>query len=91
MSIFLDIHPKAWFDSIREFEEVERMLSEAIGRGHVEKVPVMNPDAFTPDESWYQDRNNGEIYSLKPPNFPARGAWQRIDPKELERSDFPTQ
>jgi hypothetical protein len=67
------------------------MLGEAISRGFVEEVPVINRHPMRSVENWYRDKDTGEIYSLVPPDFPARGQWARVDIEELKRSDHPVQ
>lgn len=84
MTVFKKMHEKHGFDSYREFDELTRMLSEAISRGYVEQVPVMKPSRFSPTEAWYRDKETGDIYSLDPPEFPARGSWRLIDPEDLK-------
>jgi hypothetical protein len=91
MSIFKEMHAQWQFDSQRDFAELQRMLEEAINRGHVEEVPVMVTREVRITENWYRDKETGEIYSLVPPDPPARGSWQRIDPEELKRSNHSVQ
>lgn len=56
------------------------MLREAIERGHVEALtPLLRPNKAPTIESWYRDKESGEIYRLKPPEFPAKGAWEPVD------------
>jgi hypothetical protein len=83
MGIFRDMHEKRRFDSDWEYRELRRMLSEAIERGYVEQIPVMNPSSFLPDEEWYRDKGTGEIYSLVAPEEKIRGRWTKVDPEEL--------
>ena len=80
MSIFYDMHPNRSFQSLRDFDEVNRMLREAIERGHVEVVtPLQQPTQTRYEESWYRDKETGEIYRMCPPEPPARGAWEPVD------------
>ena len=72
---------------MREFRELQRMISEAIERGYVEEVPVMITRAHPWTENWYKDKETGEIYSLMPPEFPAKGSWERVDPQELIKGE----
>ncbi len=79
-SIFYDMHPNRSFQSWRDFEEVNRMLHEAIERGYVEAVtPLKAPDKLPTEEFWYRDKETGVIYKMSPPNPPARGLWERVD------------
>jgi hypothetical protein len=86
MSIFEEMYPYRQFGSWRDFEELKRMLGEAIARGFVEEVPVMKTREVPIAENWYRDKETGDIYSHIPPEPPARGAWERIDIEELKRT-----
>jgi hypothetical protein len=56
------------------------MLLEAIERGHVETLaPLPRPKKTLSSESWYRDKETGEIYHLSPPEPPATGAWEPVD------------
>lgn len=83
MSVFEEMHPYRQFGSWREFDELLRMLAEAISRGFVEEVPVMRKGGTGGVEKWYRDRETGDIYSLLPPEPPARGWWDRVDIADL--------
>jgi hypothetical protein len=91
MSVFEEMHPGDRFESLRDYNELKRMLSETIERGFVEEVPVMITRTVPMVERWYRDKETGEIYSLIPPEAPSRGAWERVELKDLERSDYSTQ
>ena len=79
MSIFQEMHEQRLFNSEWEYRELRRMLSEAIARGYVEKIPVIKPDPFILDEEWYRDKETGEVYSLVGPHEKSRGQWIRVD------------
>jgi hypothetical protein len=64
------------------------MLSQAISCGYVEQIPVMKPHRYSPNESWYRDKETGQIYSLHP--FDERpGSWMEVDPTDLIEIDDP--
>jgi len=91
MSIFKEMYPNWQFDSLRAFAELQRKLSEAIGRGFVEEVPVMKRHPMLSTENWYRAKETGEVFCLVPPDFPARGSWLKVDLEDLKRSDYPLQ
>jgi hypothetical protein len=91
MSIVEEMYPSRQFNSWGDFDELKRMLSEAISRGYVEEVPVMRVREVPQTESWYRDKETGDIFSLVPPEPPARGAWERIDMEEVRRTPHRTQ
>ncbi len=62
------------------------MLSEAIDRGYVEVVPAIKRREVPVDETWYREKETGEIYSLITPNPPARGGWEYVDIEGLRPS-----
>ncbi len=72
MSIFEEMYPYRQFDSWRDFEELRRMLAQAMSRGFVEEVPVMRTREVPRTENWYRDKETGDIYSLIPPEPPAK-------------------
>jgi hypothetical protein len=78
MSILREMHDKSFFDTPREFSELQRMISEAIERGYVEEVPVMIVRAYPWTEHWYKAKETGEIYSLMPPEFPAKACGKGL-------------
>jgi hypothetical protein len=82
MTIFTEMHETREIGSQRDFEELKRMLSEAISRGYVEQIPVMKPNRFLPRQTWYRDRETGQIYSLVPPGDRG-GWWAEVDPEDL--------
>ena len=88
MSIFDEMHDKNHFDSIREFDQLRRMLSEAIERGYVEEVPVFltGRNRIPGPSHWYRDRESGEIYSLSAPEAPSTGSWEKVGMEELKKS-----
>jgi hypothetical protein len=80
MSIFHDMRPDRRFHSWHQFDEVNRMLREAIERGHVEAItPLQMPNKLPSEEWWFRDKETGEIYRLVSPNPPAQGAWEPVD------------
>lgn len=82
MSIFKEIHELRTVGSPAECRELRRKLAIALSRGWVERVPVMKPHPMAPDETWYRDKETGQIYSLKP--FDERpGLWMEVDLNDL--------
>jgi hypothetical protein len=68
MSVFEEMHPRYSFESLRDYNELKRILSETIERGFVEEVPVMIARPVpSRAERWDRDKETGEIYSLTPP------------------------
>jgi hypothetical protein len=85
MSIFREMHQGRHFESLRDYQELKRMLSEAISGGWVEQVPVMKPIISSRNEQWFRDRKTGEIFCLVAPGEKSRGWWTRIDGGDLVR------
>jgi hypothetical protein len=79
MSIFEEMHPHRQFETPQQFNELKRMLGEAISRGDVEVIPVIRRWEVPVDEEWYRDKESGAIYSLVAPEPPADGWWERVD------------
>ena len=80
MGIFKDMHEAHIVDT--QYRELLHMLSEAIARGHVEQIQVTRPNRFAPNETWYRDKETGEIYSLTPPDE-RPGWWAEVDLEAL--------
>jgi hypothetical protein len=59
MGIFKDMHELRVIGSPADCRELRRMLSEATSRGHIEQIPVMKPHRYSPNESWYRDKETG--------------------------------
>jgi hypothetical protein len=88
MSIFYEMHPNRSFQSWRDFNEVTRMLREAIGRGYVEAItPLQHPTQLRHEEFWYRDKETGEIYRMSPPEPPSTGVWEPVDLENYIPSD----
>jgi hypothetical protein len=79
------MHEGRHFESLRDYGELKRMLSEAICRGWVESVPVVKPILSSRSEEWYRDKESGEIYCLVAPGEKSWGWWMRIDAQDLVR------
>jgi hypothetical protein len=82
VTIFKDMHETRSIDSQRDYQELLRMLSEAIARGYVEQVPVMKPHPCVLNRTWYRDKETGQIYALDPPDERS-GWWAEVDLTEL--------
>jgi hypothetical protein len=78
MPLFQDLHEKRQFESVRDYEEFRLRLQQAIDRGFAEEVEPIKPNPLG-EEYWFRDKESGEIFSLTPPDFPARGKWCQID------------
>jgi hypothetical protein len=83
MGIFNEMYEMRLFNSDWEYRELRRMLGEAVLRGHVERIAVMKPHRWVPNEEWYRDKETGEIYSLVPAEEKNRGRWIKVDPEDL--------
>ncbi len=82
MGIFKEIHEMRVVGSPYESRELIRKLGEAISRGWVEQIPVMKPHPMSPNQTWYRDKETGQIYSLDP--FDERpGLWMEVDLHDL--------
>jgi hypothetical protein len=83
MGIFREMYPLHVIESIRDFHEIERMLSEAIGRGYVLELPVnrkLPPGFYSGSrERWFLDLETEEIYSLRNPEERSCGYWEQVD------------
>ena len=79
------MHEGRHFESIRDYTDLRRMLSEVISRGYVEQVPVIRPILSSRNEEWYRDKETGELYCLVAPGEQSSGWWTRIDPEDLVR------
>ncbi len=85
MSIFMEMHEGRHFESLRDYQELKRMLSEAVSRGWVEQIPVMRPILSSREEEWFRDRKSGEMYCLVAPGEKSSGWWTRIDGEDFVR------
>ena len=82
MGIFKEIHELRVVGSPSESKELLRKLGIARSRGWVEQIPVMKPNPWSPKETWYRDKETGQIYSFNP--FGERpGSWMEVDLNDL--------
>lgn len=79
MSFFREIYGSSQLQSDTDYREVQRMLSEAMDAGRVEKVPVRKRSRVFPNEQWFRDKESGEIYCLIKPAERIRGRWAKVD------------
>jgi len=89
VSVFKDMHEARVVRPGQDYNELLRMLSEAISGGHVEQIPVMKPRPSAPNLSWYRDKKTGQIYSLDPPDQ-LPGWWTEVDPGDPDPTHFLT-
>lgn len=90
MGIFKEIHEVREVGSPNDCRELRRKLAIAVSCGWVEQIRVMKPHPMAPDETWYRDKETGQIYSLHP--FDERpGLWMEVDPKDLIEADHPAE
>jgi len=76
------MHETRHVDAGWDYHELLRVLSEAITRGCVERVPVMKPHRYAPRRTWYREKETGVIYSLDLPGE-RFGWWDEVDLKDL--------
>ncbi len=82
MGVFKEICETREVSGRLAYLSVKQRLEEAISRGWVERVPVMNPSRFSPDQEWFRDKETGEIYRLAP--LDERGGWwDKVDASDL--------
>jgi len=82
VSVFTEMHETREVGPGWDYQELLRMLSEAISSGYVEQIPVMKPHPMSPDRAWYRDKETAAIYSLDPPDE-RPGWWAEVDPGDL--------
>ncbi|MGA2376810.1 MAG: hypothetical protein ABSF72_14915 [Candidatus Sulfotelmatobacter sp.] len=84
MGIFKEIYEPRVFSSDWEYRELRRKLSEAISRGYIEQIPVMEKSRrFSLKKEWFRDKETGEIYYLIGPDGKSRGGWNKVDPQDI--------
>jgi hypothetical protein len=72
------LHPRGRIDSADECDRLEAAIKELLKEGSIEEIPVREPEHHLQEEHWYRDRFSDEVYRYIPPNFPARGSWEKI-------------
>ena len=75
MYIFLSRKDGETFSSIYEYEGLLRALKNAEDNDLIEEVPVSARREVPQVEHWYREKGTGAVYSLLPPEFPAKGYW----------------
>jgi hypothetical protein len=83
MGVFKEMHEGRHFESLRDYADLRRMISDAISRGYVEQIAVTRSIISSRGEEWYRDKETGEIYCLVAPGEKSWGWWTRIDPEDL--------
>jgi hypothetical protein len=75
------------FDSIYDYENLLRSIRKAEEDGLVMEIPVPVKRAVPQTEHWYQDKASGSVYSLLPPEFPAKGYWGPVPLDDFQLSE----
>ena len=83
MGIFKEMYEGRHFESLRDYTELKRMLSEAVSIGRVEKLPVIKPIWSSRGEEWFRDKKSGDMYCLVAPGEKTQGCWTRIDIEDI--------
>jgi hypothetical protein len=89
MTIFESIKNDESFSSIYEYEDVVRAIEDAISKRVIERIPVLARRRVPQVEEWYREVSSGAVYSLRPPEFPARGYWGAVPLDEFEIASQP--
>lgn len=79
-----ELHSKACFDRPEEAEALEQRIDALIASGQVEEMPVAQPEHPLLEEHWYRDVVTGDVYRYCPPEYPARGTWQKIEVGDID-------
>jgi hypothetical protein len=87
MGIFNEMYEGRHFESLRDYAELRRVLSEAVSGGSVEQLPVIKPILSSRDEEWFRDKASGEIYCLVAPGEKSWGWWSKIENSDIVRPD----
>jgi hypothetical protein len=85
-SIFEDMHRSRSFGGWRDYNELLRMLGEAIERGHVNEIQPGSVGRDARIERWFVEKETSVVFRLIEPDPPAAGDWS-----EVEFPDWPTQ
>ena len=84
MSVFESMKKDESFASIYEYEELLRAIKHAELQQLIEQVPVVAKRPVPQIENWYREMSTGVVYSLCPPEFPAKGYWGPVPLGEFE-------
>lgn len=82
MSIFEEMHRARSFGGWRDYDEVLRMLGEAIERGHVLEIAPSSVGREAWGERWFVEKGTGVVFRLIEPDPPAAGEWSEVDFRE---------
>ena len=73
------IHDRNNFNSINEVKLFEKNIQSLLDQGMIRLVPVKAQiSKFRITEYWYQDCESNELYRYCPPDFPAKGIWEKV-------------
>jgi len=76
--VLAGLHGRRQFNRPEEAEELEKTITELIAAGQVEEIPVAQPEHPRLEEHWYRDVASGDVYRYCPPEYPARGTWEKV-------------
>ena len=88
MTIFESMKEGESFQSIYEYEDLLREIEDAEAKALIEPIPVAAKRVVPQVENWYREISSGVVYSLRPPEFPAKGYW---GPVPLDEFNLPQQ
>jgi hypothetical protein len=87
MSIFNSMKQAKTFESIWDYENLLRLIKKAEEDGRIIEIPVSAKREVPQMEHWYQDKDTGSVYSLLPPEFPAKGYWGPVPLGDFQLSE----
>ena len=89
MSIFELMKESDDFSSIYEYKNLLLAIEDAKHHNLIEQIPVGAKRYVAQVESWYREMSSGSVYSLIPPEFPAKGYWGPVPLEEFQFSQQP--
>lgn len=78
-SFFFALHPSRSFVSYDDARALEKELARVTAEGLIQEITVTRPQHPLLEEHWYRHLATGDVYRYCPPEFPARGAWEKVD------------
>ncbi len=87
MSIFQSMKDGETFSSLYEYESLLRVLKNAEENDLIEEIPVSARREVPQVEHWYREKDTGNVYSMLPPEFPAKGYWGPVPLGDFQLSE----
>lgn len=72
------LHDRDGFDSATDVRQFEDSITKLLAAEVIEEIEHELTSPMDFGERWFRDKKSGATFRYVPPEFPARGRWEKI-------------